>query len=289
MDYYQLFLPHDDRPHGFVLPENVHRMPWSEDFDIDHDKQIVKLTDTSDGKDSSSTCNAAFAKIVDEAIKQDTFDVIHGQHSELMPIIGAKYPVSIERFATDLFGIVTRGAHLTMYTTGDDGTMRIWVPRRSPTMFTFPNKLDTTVAGGVPSHQTPLENIIQEADEEASLSADLIKKDVRAVGALTYMGYSADANGSKERLIAPDCVYVFDLEAGPDVKPIPKDGEVKEFNLMGVGEVKDALARGEFKTNSAVVMLDFFVRHGILTPENEPNYVEIVTRMHRRLPFPTTA
>ena len=105
---------------------------------------------------------------------------------------------------------------------------------------------------------------------------------------MTYIGLSSEANGGKEQLIATDIVYVYDLEVGPDVKPVPKDGEVKEFYLMTVDEVKDALANNEFKTNSAVVMVDFFIRHGIITAENEPDYVEIITRRHRRLPFPTT-
>lgn len=36
-----------------------------------------------------------------------------------------------------------------------------------------------------------------------------------------------------------------------------------------------------------LVLLSFFVRRGILTPENEPDYIEIVSRLHRRLEFPT--
>ena len=156
-------------------------------------------------------------------------------------------------------------------------------------MFTYPNKLDTTVAGGVPAHQSPFENVIQEADEEASLPEDLIKRDVRAAGVLTYIEFSSEAAGGDERLVQPNTVFVYDLEVGKDVKPVPKDGEVQDFYLMSVEEVKEALLAGEFKTNSAVVMIDFFVRHGILTEENERDYVEIVARMHRRLPFPTSA
>jgi hypothetical protein len=67
------------------------------------------------------------------------------------------------------------------------------------------------------------------------------------------------------------------------------DEEVKEFYLMTVNEVKESLARAEFKTNSALVMIDFFIRHGIITAENEQNYVEIIARLHRRLPLPTTS
>lgn len=29
-------------------------------------------------------------------------------------------------------------------------------------------------------------------------------------------------------------------------------------------------------------MLDFLIRHGVVTPENEPDFLEIVTRLHGR-------
>jgi hypothetical protein len=32
-------------------------------------------------------------------------------------------------------------------------------------------------------------------------------------------------------------------------------------------------------------MLDFFIRHGIISADNEEDFVEIRQRMHRRLPF----
>lgn len=283
---YELYLPHDDRPHGYLFPDNVERMPWTEGFEVDHEDRTVKLKDSSNGKDTSAVCNAAFGKVVNDAIEGDTFALLHKQHSEPFPILGAKYPVRLERFAGDLFGITARGAHLTVYTKAEDG-MRIWVPRRSPDMFTYPNKLDTTVAGGVSSEETPFQNIVREGEEEASLHADLIHKDVRATGVLTYMSYSKEKPGGNEANAVPDVIYVFDLEVGQDVTPTPGDEEVKEFYLMGVDEIKEALANGEFKTNSAVVMIDFFIRHGFITADNEKDYVEIVTRMHRRLPFPT--
>ncbi len=206
----------------------------------------------------------------------------------MFPILGAKYPVRLERFAADLFGITARGAHLTVYTMTKDG-MRIWVPRRSPSLFTYPGKLDTTVAGGVSAGETPMQNIIREAQEEASLPAELIQKGIRTTGLLTYISYELEKPGGNESCVVPDMIYVFDLEVALDVIPVPEDGEVKEFYLMSLQEIKEALATGEFKTNSAVVMLDFFIRHGIITPDNEKNYAEIVMRMHRRLPFPTSA
>ena len=190
---------------------------------------------------------------------------------------------SVERFAGNLFGIVGRGAHLTVYTHEEDGSMRIWVPRRAVTSFTLPGMLDTTVAGGVPDHQSPFHNVIQEAAEEASLPEGLVRRCARAVGVLTYMGRSA------EGLACPDVIYVHDLEVGKEVVPVPYDGEVKEFHLMTVDEVQHAMAQEEFKPNSVIIMVGFLIRHNFTTAENEEIYIENAARMHGKQPFPVTA
>ena len=36
-----------------------------------------------------------------------------------------------------------------------------------------------------------------------------------------------------------------------------------------------------------MVLLDFLIRHGIITADNEKNYADILPRLHRRLPFST--
>lgn len=55
------------------------------------------------------------------------------------------------------------------------------------------------------------------------------------------------------------------------------------MQLLTVPQVVEALHSGEFKPNCGLILVDFFVRHGIVTPENEPNYLEISWRSHRRL------
>ncbi|KAK5165542.1 uncharacterized protein LTR77_009071 [Saxophila tyrrhenica] len=284
---YKLYLPNDQRPHGWLFASNVQRMPWSEDFVIDHGRRTIRLRGHANASSASTACNSAFAEVINNAIDKDIFRTLNKQHSEMFSILGANYPVQLERYAADLFGITARGAHLTVYTMTGDG-MRIWVPRRSMSLFTYPGKLDTTVAGGVTAGETPMQNIIREAQEEASLPAELIEKHIRPTGVLTYISYELEKPGGMESCVVPDVIFVFDLEVDANVTPVPEDGEVKEFYLMSVDEVKEALAKEDFKTNSAVVMIDFFIRHGIITPDNEKDYVEIVQRMHRRLPFPVT-
>lgn len=259
------------------------RMPWSDAFVLDSSDHTVKLQDSVRIADATN----AFATVINKAIDDDVFKKIHKQHSEPFPILGVRGDVQLERFAADLFGITARGAHLTVYTM-DSGKMKIWVPRRNPEMFTYPNKLDTTVAGDVAAGETPMQNIVREAQEEASLSPDMLEN-VKSTGVLTYISYDTETPDGNEAAIVPDVIYVYDLEVDGSVVPVPEDGEVKEFYLMVVADVQDAMARGEFKTNSAVVMIDFLIRHGFITADNEKDFVEIVMRMHRRLPFPLTA
>ena len=272
-----------------MLPSIVQKMPWTADFAIDHEGRTVTLTPSD--KNYSKSCTAAFSALVQTTIDQDTFRVIHGQHSEPYPIMGANFDVSIERYASNLFGIISRGAHLTVFTRSrDSGELKIWVPRRAKHLFTYPGKLDTTVAGGVAAGEGPFECIVREAEEEASLSEDLVRKCAKAAGCISYVGVKDVKNGGdsgETGLISADCVYVFDLDVEEDVICKQNDEEVEEFSLMSVKEVKDALGKGEFKTNSALVMIDFFIRHGIIKEEDERNFAEIVARLHRRLPFPT--
>ncbi|ETS82565.1 hypothetical protein PFICI_04441 [Pestalotiopsis fici W106-1] len=290
---YQLFLPNDPRPHGFILPSVVDRMPWTSDFSISHSiPRTVQLRDASDGADTAAACNAAFKKVIDAAGEAQVFANLQRVWPEDYKVLGARCSggsrVQLLRAAAGLFGISCRGAHMTVYTYTAAGELKIWVPRRSREMMTWPGKLDTTVAGGVRAEESPFECIVHEADEEASLPGALVRKHTKPVGVITYVAESAAGSGGELGLCVPDVLYCYDLEVGQDVIPKPQDNEVEGFYLMSVDQVKESLLREEFKTNCASVMIDFFIRHGVITDDNEPDYLDIVTRLHRPLPVPTT-
>lgn len=281
---YRLYLPKDHRPHGFMLQSIVERLPWTADFSIDHDERKVRLLDTiaRGGDDAGKAATAALQRVVDAAINlTDKFPTLSGRHSEHFRILGANEFVSIERFPAPLFGISSRGAHMTAYVRGAEG-MRIWVPRRSAHLFTFPDLLDTTVAGGVKAEDSPFDCIVAEATEEASLPAEFVGENARAVGAVTYVSMN-ETKGT----FFPTVLYCYDLELPEAIEPVPGDDEVSGFELMTIAEVKRNMLEGQFKPNCVLVMLDFFIRHNIITSENEEHYVEIVTRLRRHLPVPT--
>ncbi|KAA1134800.1 hypothetical protein PGTUg99_010616 [Puccinia graminis f. sp. tritici] len=57
---------------------------------------------------------------------------------------------------------------------------------------------------------------------------------------------------------------------------------------MSFDEVSEALKRVEFKPNCAAVLVDFFVRHGLLSEHNEPHYFAVSTLVKQPvfLPLP---
>lgn len=337
--YYAFYLPHDDRPHGFIPGAVVAQMPWTADFAVSTARapRSVRLLPMQDGDTTTAAyCNAALAKVVHRALDQGVFAKTLGRKAEgedfrIMgaldyndslpsPSSGGDSPpqrslVQLRRSAAGLFGIANRGAHMTMYVRDDEDDIRIWVPRRSRHLATYPGLLDNTVAGGVRADETPLECIVHEALEEASLPEAFVRQHVRACGAVTYVtqtGSGGPEGGKPQQqqqqkmpdqqstvggydatsLCVPDVIYVYDLEVPPAqadaVVPTPGDDEVESFSLWGVDGVVRALRAGEFKANTALVLIDFLVRHGLVTEDNEPDYLEIVTRLRRRLPVPLT-
>ncbi|OQO04124.1 hypothetical protein B0A48_10733 [Cryoendolithus antarcticus] len=287
--YYLLYLPGDDQPHGYMLPQVVARMPFTSAFEVNHEvPRCVSVLDQSDGDDIPGAVNAAFQDLINICVEQKTFRALAGMHSEPFAIPSARYekPVQIERFAAQLFGITHRGAHLVAYTFRDS-EMYVWIPRRAAHLFTYPGMLDTTVAGGVKAGASPLRTIIEEAHEEASLPEDLVRRLARCRGTITHMSVSGEESPAEEGLVCPDYTFVYDMELPPDLVPRPNDDEVAGFTAMTVEDLKAAMLREEFKDDSAVVLVDFLIRHGVITPENEPDFVEITMRLHRKLPFRT--
>jgi hypothetical protein len=80
---------------------------------------------------------------------------------------------------------------------------------------------------------------------------------------------------------------MYEIEREEGIVPKPRDGEVEEFYCWSVEKVREALGRGEFKTNSAGVMMDWLRRHGLLGEGSEGEVEdEIERRLRRKLEFP---
>lgn len=230
------------------------------------------------------------AKTLSATVKPGRFEILKGWRNEMYPVYApdGELLLEMERCASPLFGIVTYGVHITCYVEDENG-LRFWVPRRARTKQTYPGMLDNSVAGGMSTGEKPFDCVVREAMEEASLPEDVVKANAVPVGCVSYFYVRDPRAGGESGLMQPEVEYVYDVKLDPSIVPKPGDLEVEDFRLFTVEETKRALANREFKPNCALVLIDFFLRHGILTPENEPDYLEIMGRLHRRLEFPTAS
>jgi isopentenyldiphosphate isomerase len=186
--------------------------------------------------------------------------------------------MTMERAAVPWFGVRAYGPHMTGFVRKPDG-LHLWVPRRSYSKPTFPGELDNTVAGGQPTGLGLLENLVKECGEEASIPPELARQ-AKAVGYVRYWNQTG-------RQLKPDVMICFDLEMPADFTPLANDGEVHAFELWPVQRVFETVRdTTEFKYNCNLVLIDFFLRHGLFSAD-DPQFFALGEGL--RAPEPDTA
>lgn len=256
-------------------------------FNIDDANKIIKF-DSSLG--TIEEREEALQIVGKKWKSEELFDTLKGWRNEQYTIYGnCKTPYfRLERAMCPLFGVVMYGVHINGYVkTPDSGDYKLWVPRRAADKPTYPGMLDNTVAGGLGYPYGPLETCYKECYEEAGLDKEYISSNIKSCGVVSYL-YQLEPKtyNSEKGLVQPEVEYIYDLEMDTDVIPDPVDHESEDFKLMPIDEVKERILNGEFKDNCAAIIIDFMIRHNIITPENEQNYLEINSHLHRFLPFP---
>lgn len=242
---------------------------WPEYFTIDEGG--VEL---DSGLESFAARSEALAQVSGALVAQGIISHAHGERYPVTCSGRETAIATIDRTAAPYFGVRAYGQHLNGYVREGD-SIQLWIARRSADRRTYPNRLDNMVAGGLPHDLGLADNLRKECREEASLPAALAAA-ARPVGALSYC---------KETPVGlkPDTLYCYDLELPPDFRPSNQDGEVAEFMLMPVAEVLSRVRDSDdFKLNCNLVLIDFFIRHGILDPET-PGYLDLSLGLREKL------
>lgn len=189
--------------------------------------------------------------------------------------VGARFGetlFTIDRSCVHLFGFRAHGVHLNGFIR-DGEELSLWVPRRAADRGSYPGQLDNTVAGGQPANLGLRANLIKECGEEAGIPSALAAR-APLVGRLGYR--MAVAGGMKR-----DVIFAYDLELPRDFTPRNRDGEVADFRLLPAADVRDIVENtDDFKFNCNLVLIDFFIRHGLLTPDH-PDFAAIRERLGR--------
>lgn len=176
-------------------------------------------------------------------------------------------------------------------------------------LISSPGKLDVTAGGGIRLGDTPLATILRESSEEALLDTDFVSAYIRSVGTLPFPHRQASSplssslstildsihispthhrdsydhrlnlDSHRSHYILPGLYFLYELELPSDLSVLPQpnilDGEVQSFSLMGLQDVLNNLLEGKFKSSSAMAVVDWLVRHGYVTEENDSRFAEV--------------
>jgi 8-oxo-dGTP pyrophosphatase MutT (NUDIX family) len=254
---------------GFVPETTVEALKQCPIFQI-HDFTISFISTNVNQKSQQ------LKELILQWVKEKRFNCLNRWSNEEYAVYDKNgISFQIERAAVGLFGFVCYGTHLNAYVM-DHGVLKMWVARRSFRKKTHPLMLDNLVGGGLAVPLSPKENLIKEAYEEAGIPKHIIQHAKPA-------GYISTFWIHKTEEWFPIVDYVYDLELEQSFQPTPVDGEVEEFYLWDLPTVERHL--DEFTMDTCLVVLDFMVRHGYLTPEHS-DYLDIVSGLKRPFVFP---
>ncbi|ODV66668.1 hypothetical protein HYPBUDRAFT_153404 [Hyphopichia burtonii NRRL Y-1933] len=288
-NYYSLIAHDEITQIGYITKSIAHHFAEELALKVDHEARTVTI---DPGLDTLEKRESVFADMANRFRKIPEFDIAvnKGWRNELYTIYNpSQVPyLKVERAFSILMGVITYGIHLNGYVPAEksnNGKLKLWVQRRSATKQTYPGMLDNTVAGGLGYPHGLWETVVKECYEEGGLPPAFVEPRAKPTGVLLYI-YQQQGEGS---IAQPEVEYIYDLPFDDETSVVPKpvDGEAESFVLMDVQEILLKIMQGEFKPNCSLVVVDFLIRNGHITPESEPNYAEIVSRTHRRMPFPT--
>jgi hypothetical protein len=182
---------------------------------------------------------------------------------------GGEVLFELDRGVIPFFGTRSYGVHLNGWRSGADG-VELWIGKRAMDKKIAPGQLDNIVAGGISSGYGARETLLKEAAEEADMAPELAEK-ARAVGAVRYR--MELPQGMRD-----DVLFLYDVEVPADWEPRNTDGEIEDFRVMAARDCLDLVHKApmdSFKFNVNLVLIDFAIRHGLLTPE-DPEYLGLI-------------
>lgn len=164
---------------------------------------------------------------------------------------------SIERGAVRPLGIPTRAVHLV----GRTANGALWVQQRAWDKANDPGQWDTLMGGMISVNDSLYAALARETQEEAGLRLDQLRGLAQRGRVSISRPTDDDAPPAGVPGFAPPglgyMVEVIDWFEGvvPDgVVPINQDGEVAQFQLLGMPELVDRLQRDEFTLEASMIL-----------------------------------
>lgn len=253
---------------GFVLKERRERLSKFKDLLEVTDHEIIMKPRFSTVEERSQ----AFQKMEAELKQEGAFPFWQDEVYMARTTFSSPTLFTNHRGVGPYFGLSQFATHLNGFVRDKEtGTVtHVWIATRSASKKRWPLMRDTVVGGGLPSGISALDNMVKEAQEEAGLDPSWTRPRFVAAGSISYV--SKHPYG-----LTNDTMLIFDVELPTDVTPVNQDGEVESFDLMPVQDVLSRLwsEPERFKPDVCILLLDFFIRHGVISADNFADYEEL--------------
>lgn len=176
---------------------------------------------------------------------------------------------TVKRFYACFLGIQIHSVVMNGFT-GD----KYWTAIRSQNVESGAGKLDLIVAGAIRHGESRYEALQHEGFEEAGLTAADLQNAVE-VGRLHV------PNIHKNGFFFDEWFSVFDLDLGDKQPIVNLPVEVDGFKLLTIPQLLANVENGDvFKQHINLVVTDFLIRHGHLTPDH-PRFEELKSLLYR--------
>jgi 8-oxo-dGTP pyrophosphatase MutT (NUDIX family) len=216
--------------------------------------------------------SAAVDQVIERLVAECLVAKWRNEFFAVAPRWGAPPLFKLDRGAVGFLGVRAYGVHVNGYRR-EQGRLKLWIGRRAANKKVSPDKLDNLVAGGIGYDHGLQATLIKEAAEEADVPPEIVTRAL-PVGAVAYR--MEVENGLRD-----DVLFVYDLDVPAGFTPRNTDGEIVAFTLMDAEDVVESVRLTEdFKFNVNLVIIDFALRHGLVTPD-DPDYLALVTGLRR--------
>lgn len=275
-NYYYFMIDGYPKPFGYMHRSILDGLRLSQrNWTIDKEQRTITMIGSSFRERTQVMRETLLQAVEDEATTSP-----RKFYEEALQVVSSEgeHVLDMDRSGLDPFGVTSYSAHMIGFVK-EKGDIKFWVPERSSTKPTVPNKLDSTVAGVIRSAERPIDCMLRKVAAEASVTAEYTKANIVSCGTISYqMSITSAGKPGCQHIIS----HLYEMEFKGGLVPRPGNDEVGKFSLMTQEEVVTALTTGEFVANRAMVWLAYFIRHGILTPENDSDFVEVCQRLHKR-------
>ncbi|TYZ68703.1 hypothetical protein PybrP1_005394 [[Pythium] brassicae (nom. inval.)] len=245
---------------------------FDELFDLTGDRVLMRQAFSSPEERTR-----AFLQVASELQREGAFPTWQSEVYAAKRSFGAPTLFHYNRGVDAYFGLSQFATHLNGFVSSDDNrdgdrrrASHVWIAKRSAVKKKWPGLLDTIAGGGLPAHISAHDNMAKEAGEEAGLDPAWVSPRLVSTGSIRHV---VDEHSG----LPNNTMFIYDIELPRDVTPVNRDGEVECFELWAVGDVVAALwaEPKRFKPDIRLVLLDFFVRHGLLTPDTFRDFQEL--------------